>query len=82
MNKQRLLDRFLQYVRINSTAVEDTDSYPSSPGQLEVGKLLVQQMKEMGIDDASQDQWGIVVGTVPGNMDAPMIAFNSESATM
>ena len=81
MNKQRLLDRFLQYVRINSTAVEDTDNYPSSPGQLEVGKLLVQQMKEMGIDDASQDQWGIVVGTVPGNIDAPTIAFNSHVDT-
>ena len=81
MNKQRLLDRFLQYVRINSTAVEDTDDYPSSPGQLEVGKLLVQQMKEIGIDDASQDQWGIVVGTVPGNIDAPMIAFNSHVDT-
>lgn len=82
MNKQRLLDRFLQYVRINSTAVEDTENYPSSPGQLEVGKLLVEQMQAMGIEDASQDQWGIVIGTVPGNVDgAPMIAFNSHVDT-
>ena len=82
MNKQRLLDRFLQYVRINSTAVEDTGNYPSSSGQLEVGKLLVEQMQAMGIEDASQDQWGIVVGTVPGNVEgAPMIAFNSHVDT-
>ncbi len=45
----------MQYVRINSTAVEDTENYPSSPGQLEVGKLLVKQMLAMGIEDASQD---------------------------
>lgn len=82
MNRQRLLDRFLQYVRINTTAVEDTKDYPSSPGQLEIGKLLVEQMQAMGIEDAAQDQWGIVTGTVPGNVDgAPVIAFNSHVDT-
>ncbi|MEM7455054.1 MAG: peptidase T [Planctomycetota bacterium] len=82
MNKQRLLDRFLQYVRIDTTAVDDTDNYPSSPGQLEMGKLLVQQMKEIGIEDADQDEWGIVYGTVPGNVEgAPVVAFNSHVDT-
>ena len=82
MNRQRLLDRFLQYVQINTTAVEDTGNYPSSSGQLELGKLLVEQMTAMGIADAVQDQWGIVIGTVPGNVDgAPTIAFNSHVDT-
>ena len=81
MNKQRLLDRFLQYVQIETTAIEDTEDYPSSPGQLELGRLLVQQMKEMGINDAAQDEWGIVSGSLPGNVDAPTIAFNSHVDT-
>lgn len=82
MNKQRLLDRFLQYVQIDTTAVEDSGTYPSSPGQLEMGKLLVKQMVEMGILDAHQDEHGIVYGTVPGNVDdAPVVAFNSHVDT-
>lgn len=81
MNSNRLLERFLQYVQINTTAVEDSGTYPSSPGQLELGRLLVQQMKAMGIEDAVQDEFGIVVGTVPGTVDAPTIAFNSHVDT-
>jgi len=76
-----LLDRFLQYVQIDTTADENSTTYPSSPGQLEIGKLLVQQMIDMGIADAAQDQFGIVTGTVPGNVDAPVIAFNSHVDT-
>ncbi|MFK7766211.1 MAG: peptidase T [Mariniblastus sp.] len=82
MNKDRLLQRFLQYVQIDTTAVEDSGTYPSSPGQMEIGKLLVEQMKAMGIADAEQNQYGIVVGTVPGNVDgAPVVAFNSHVDT-
>ena len=82
MNKQRLLDRFLQYVKIDTTAVDESDNYPSSPGQMEIGKLLTEQMLAMGIADAHQDKWGIVYGTVPGNIKtAPVIAFNSHVDT-
>jgi tripeptide aminopeptidase len=81
MNRQRLLERFLQYVQIESTAIEDTGNYPSSPGQIEIGKLLVEQMLAMGIEDAAQDQWGIVTGTLTGNIEAPVIAFNSHVDT-
>ena len=81
MNRTRLLDRFLQYVKIDTTASETSETYPSTPGQLEIGKLLVQQMQAMGIADAAQDEFGIVVGTVPGNVTAPTIAFNSHVDT-
>ena len=81
VNRQRLLDRFLQYVAIDTMANENTDDYPSSPGQLEIGKLLVAQMQEMGIEDAHQDSKGIVMGTVPGNTQAPVVAFNSHVDT-
>jgi tripeptide aminopeptidase len=81
MNKDRLLERFLQYVKIDSTADDQSQSVPSTPGQLEIGRLLVQQMLAMGISDAAQDEYGIVMGTVPGNVDAPVVAFNSHVDT-
>ena len=81
MNRKRLLDRFLQYVQIDTTASETSDTYPSTPGQLKLGKLLVQQMQAMGVVDAAQDEFGIVTGTVPGNTPAPTIAFNSHVDT-
>lgn len=82
MNQQRLLNRFLQYVQMDTTAREDADTYPSSPGQLELGRLVVQQLKEIGIQDAVQDRNGIVMATVPGsNADAPVVAFNAHFDT-
>lgn len=77
INKERLLERFLRYVAVDTMAVEDTDHYPSSQGQLELGKQVVEEMKAIGIADAAQDEHGIVMGTVPGSVDGevPTIAF-------
>ena len=41
MNRERLLQRFLRYVKIDTTARENAGVYPSSPGQLELGRMLV-----------------------------------------
>lgn len=83
MNRQRLLDRFLQYVRLDTTANEQASNYPSSPGQLELGRLLTDQLREMGLADASQDAHGIVTATVPGNLPGrtPVVAFNAHVDT-
>ena len=64
MNAQRLLERFLRYVAIDTTADEASDAYPSSAGQLELGRLLVEEFKAMGLDDVRQDEFGIVTATV------------------
>jgi len=77
-----LLDRFLRYVKVETTAVEQTDRYPSSPGQLELGKILVAELKALGIKDAGVDEHGIVMGTVPATAPgAPMIAWISHMDT-
>jgi tripeptide aminopeptidase len=77
MNRQRLLERFLRYVRIDTTAREGADVYPSSPGQLDLGRLLVNELRQIGIADAWQDENGIVLATVPSNVpgDVPTIAW-------
>lgn len=81
MNRQRLLDRFLQYVKIDTMARDGVDDYPSSPGQLELGKLVLNQLLEMGLRDAIQDEHGIVMATVPGTVEAPVVAFNAHLDT-
>ena len=62
-------------------AKENVDEYPSSEGQRVLGKLVLDQLHAMGLDNASQDEHGIVVATVPGNVDAPVVAFNAHLDT-
>ncbi len=82
INKKRLLERFLRYVLVGTTAVEDPCQYPSSEGQKILGKMLVDEMLAMGIADAEQDEFGIVMATVPANVaGAPVVAFNSHVDT-
>ncbi len=72
-----LLDRFCRYVRIDTTAVENAGTYPSSPGQLELGRMLAEELRAMGVRDAAQDEYGIVVATLPATVShpAPTIAW-------
>ncbi len=83
MNRKRLLERFLQFVRVDTTAREGAATYPSTPGQLELGKLVVSQLRQMGIADVSQDEHGIVLATIPANngRSKPVVAFNSHFDT-
>lgn len=71
-----LLNRFLRYVKIESTAVEESGQYPSSPGQLEMGRLLESELKALKLDNVHQDEHGLVWATIPGNVDgAPTICW-------
>ncbi len=82
INQKRLLERFLRYVKVDTKAVENAGKYPSSDGQLELGRMLVEELKAMGIEDAEQDEHGIVMGTVPANCDcSSVVAFNSHVDT-
>src|SRR5687768_15272379 len=74
---ERLLERFCRYVRVDTQADETAGKYPSSPGQLELGRMLVDELRGFGVGDAAADEHGIVLATIPGNLghDAPTIAF-------
>ncbi|MBA4063864.1 MAG: peptidase T [Isosphaera sp.] len=77
-----LLDRFLRYVRIDTKADEKSSTYPSSPGQLVLGRMLRDELLAIGLADAVQDEHGLVFATVPGNVPgAPTIAFNAHVDT-
>ena len=60
-------ERFLKYVSFDTQSDEYSDTTPSTFKQLELGKELVKEMLEIGIDDAHLDEFGIVYGTIKGN---------------
>jgi tripeptide aminopeptidase len=78
-----LLDRFCRYVQIDTQADEKAVAYPSSAGQLELGRLLTSELRAMGLSDATQDENGIVLATIPSKVDRPLptIAFNAHLDT-
>jgi tripeptide aminopeptidase len=61
-----LLDRFQRYVRVDTQSSPETGTEPSTPGQLDLGRLLVGELKEIGLDDAAMDEGGFVFATLPG----------------
>jgi len=83
MNSERLLERFLRYVRVETTSRDDAGSYPSSPGQLELGRLIKRELDELGLADVSQDEHGILLATVPATSKkkVPVVAFNAHLDT-
>src|SRR3954451_5990844 len=71
-----LLERFERYVRIESTAARARTQSPSTPGQLEMGRLLVEELHAIGVEDAFLDDNGYVVATLPATIDdAPVIGL-------
>lgn len=73
----RLLERFCRYVQIDTQAIDGATTYPSSPGQWELGRILVKELRALGLRDVEQSTHGIVMATVParGCPDAPPIAW-------
>src|SRR5262249_43154435 len=77
-----LLDRFCRYVKVETTAGEDAKTYPSSTGQLELGRTLAAELRALKLANVSHDEHGIVMATTPGNVPgAPTIAWCSHVDT-
>lgn len=66
---KNVLDRFLEYVSVETTSNEASTNYPSTPGQLELGRRLVKELLEIGLSDAAQDEYGSVTATIPANRE-------------
>ncbi|TWT82037.1 Peptidase T [Planctomycetes bacterium CA13] len=65
INRKRLLERFLRYVRIDTAADPSSDGYPSSDKQRTLAELLADELAAMSITDAHIDENALVWGTVP-----------------
>ena len=70
-----LVDRFCRYVQVETTADEESTSYPSTEGQRNLGNTLVKELKALGLE-ATIDEHAIVLATLPGNVEgAPTVCW-------
>lgn len=65
---EKIIDRFLRYVSVDTQSCEESESQPSSAKQLDLLKLLCDELKEMGVE-ATLDEYGYVMGKIPANTD-------------
>lgn len=68
--QRRLLDRFLRYVQIGTSADPSSDTYPSSRQQLILGELLRDELQQIGAQDVQLDRHGLVWATIPSTVGA------------
>ena len=75
--KKEIIDRFTTYVRIDTQSNDANDACPSTPGQLTLANMLVDELKNIGMEDVTIDGNGYVMATLPANTDkdVPTIGF-------
>src|SRR5690625_747709 len=78
MNRQtKLQERLIRYAKINTQSNEQSDSTPTTEGQLTLGRLLVDELKSIGMQEVQMDENGYVMATLPANTTkkVPTIGF-------
>ncbi|MDZ4058579.1 MAG: peptidase T [Bacteroidales bacterium] len=77
--KDKILEKFLRYISVDTASDPESSSQPSTSKQLDLSRMLVKELKEMGISDVSLDEYGYVMATIPSNLPAgkkvPVIGF-------
>lgn len=70
-------ERFLKYVKFDTKSDGNSGTCPSTEGQMVLAKELAKELKDLGIEDASVDENGYVMGTLPANVekDVPTVGF-------
>ncbi|PID78727.1 peptidase T [bacterium DOLZORAL124_64_63] len=79
-----LVERFVAYAKVHTTSVEDSETYPSSERQFDLARILVDELKALGLNDAAVDDNCYVTATLPaspGCEQVPAIAFISHMDT-
>ena len=76
-------ERFLRYVQVDTQSDPLSVSYPSTEKQKNLGRILVDELLALGINDAHLDEHGYVYATIPANIDkpTPVICFCSHMDT-
>ena len=73
----KIIERFKMYIAIDTKSDGNSQTCPSTKGQLELGALVVEELKELGLSDVKQDENGYVYATLKSNIDkkVPTIGF-------
>lgn len=73
-----VLERFLRYVQVDTQADESSTTYPSTEKQLVLQRMLVDELKRIGLADAAMDEYGYVMATIPATTtkaNVPVVGF-------
>jgi tripeptide aminopeptidase len=84
INKDSIASRFMRYVQIDTQSDPQSGTHPSTEKQKDLSKILVEELKQIGITDAEMDTNGYVYATIPSNSDkknVPIICFCSHVDT-
>ena len=74
---EKLVERFTDYVKINTQSDENSKDTPSTRGQLEFARKLADELKSIGLTDVSLDENGYLMASLPANNSkkVPVIGF-------
>ena len=74
---EKLIERFIKYIKIDSQSDPDSTTTPSTEKQWDIARVLVEDLKQIGMQDVEIDSHGYVYATLPSNMDkdVPTIGF-------
>jgi len=70
-----MLDRFLRYVQIDTTSDPNSETVPSTARQTGFAKMLAEDCASLGLSGVTLSYEGVVMATLPGNTEAPVIGF-------
>ncbi|MDP3399018.1 MAG: peptidase T [Bacteroidales bacterium] len=77
--KEKILERFLRYIAIDTASDPESNTQPSTNKQLDLSRLLVKELQDIGVTDVVLDEYGYVMATIPSNLPAgskvPIIGF-------
>ena len=75
--KNEIIERFTSYVKVDTQSNESNETCPSTPGQLTLANMLVEELKSIGMEEVTIDENGYVMATLPSNTDkdVPTIGF-------
>ncbi len=70
-------ERFMRYVQIDTQSDPQSSTYPTTEKQKDLGRMLAEELKQMGVAGAHMDEWGYIYATIPSNTSkkVPVICF-------
>jgi len=75
--KQKVLDRFLKYISIDTQSDDNSETTPSTQKQFDLARVLVEELKQLGLQDAAVDEKCYLMATLPANTqkNIPVLGF-------
>ena len=83
INKTKIAERFMRYVQVDTQSDPQSGKHPSTEKQKDLGRILAEELKILGLTEVELDEYGYVYATIPSNTDkkVPVICFCSHVDT-